>query len=173
MACIAAAVLGTRNEAEDLVQQAIAIAIEKNPKFDEPSKFEAWLAGIVRNCALNHRRKRKRRRTYPTAPERLRESKQTSDISHPLDSQTGQVLPLQTNFDDDVLRALQLLTDQARACLLLRVVEGMSYDEISNLLGIPTGTAMNLVFRAKNKLREQLSGSSKSASLKNEGGEAP
>ncbi len=79
-----------------------------------------------------------------------------TESSSPIDSKTGQLKPLQNSFDDRVRAALQCIAPNARSCLLLRTVEGLSYKEISNLMNIPQGTAMNLVHRSKTKLREIL-----------------
>ena len=75
----------------------------------------------------------------------------------PIDRATGELKPLQNSFDDRVQTALEGIAPKARSCLLLRTVEGLSYKEISKLMDIPEGTAMNLVHRSKKKLRELLS----------------
>ncbi len=59
-------------------------------------------------------------------------------------------------FDDRLLGALKTLGETPRACLLLRTVEEMSYREISEILGIPEGTAMSHVHRTRQALRERL-----------------
>lgn len=59
-------------------------------------------------------------------------------------------------FDDQVLSALQQLSAEARACLLLRTVEQLSYRDISKLMHIPEGTAMSHVHRSRLKLRQLL-----------------
>lgn len=157
---IAAGITGNRSDADDIVQQAIAIAIEKNMSFTSESHFMGWLAGVVRNCALNYKRKLTRRDTHPTDPVKMSSVASASESSSPVDLKTGQLKPLQNSFDDRVRAALETVAPNARGCLLLRTVEGLSYKEISNLMNIPEGTAMNLVHRSKNKLREILAHSS-------------
>lgn len=157
LALIAAGITGNRSDAEDVVQQAIAIAIEKNMSFSSESHFVGWLAGVVRNCALNHRRKSTRRNTHPTDPVTMTSVSAVDETASPIDSKTGQLKPMQNSFDDRVKSALLEVAPNARSCLLLRTVEGLSYKEISKLMSIPEGTAMNLVHRSKKKLREILS----------------
>ena len=82
----------------------------------------------------------------------------TQPTTSPIDSETGNLKPLQDSFDDRVKAALQEVAPNARSCLLLRTVEGLSYKEISKLMSIPEGTAMNLVHRSKKKLRDILAG---------------
>jgi RNA polymerase sigma-70 factor (ECF subfamily) len=153
---IAAGITGNRSDAEDIVQQAIAIAIEKNMSFSSESHFTGWLVGVVRNCALNYQRKFSRRNTHPTDPNTMTSVLSVAEPVSPIDSQTGELKPLQNSFDDRVKAALQEIAPNARSCLLLRTVEGLSYKEISKLMNIPEGTAMNLVHRSKKKLREVL-----------------
>ena len=153
---IAYGVTGSRADAEDIVQQAITIAIEKNQSFDTEYQFNGWLSGIVRNCALNHRRKAWRRKTQATDPTLLHSVEGTTSGESPID-EAGEIQPLQQSFDDRLQQALQKVSPKARSCLLLRTVEGMSYREISQLMDIPEGTAMNMVHRSKKQLRVILS----------------
>ena len=162
--CIAFGITGNREDAEDVVQQAIAIAIEKNQSFESEFKFLGWLSGIVRNCALNHRRKIIRRRTRATDPVHLTAVKDESSGGSPIDHRTGNVLAMQRAFDDKVHTALEEISPKARSCLLLRTIEGMSYREISTLMDVPEGTAMNMVHRSKKRLREILTPESDSNS---------
>ena len=164
LACIAAGIIGNRRDAEDIVQQAILIAIEKDNEFESESHFVGWLAGIVRNCALNYRRKSARRETQPTDPADMVVVESGGAVTSPVDRETGQLKSLQGSFDDQMKHALQQITPKARSCLLLRTVEGLDYKEISLLMDMPEGTAMNLVHRSKKKLREILQSSGKSGS---------
>ena len=158
LACLAAGIMGDRRDAEDIVQQAISIAIEKNNEFESEAHFLGWLAGIVRNCALNHRRKSARRKTQPTDPADM-EVGTVGTVPSPVNRETGNLKPLQGSFDDRMKSALQQITPKARSCLLLRTVEGLDYKEISILMDMPEGTAMNLVHRSKKKLRTILQSS--------------
>ena len=157
---VAAAVTGDRQSAEDLVQEAATIALGKWDQFQPGTSFGAWLAEIVRRCALNHRRKCQSRRTYAADPSVLsdlaRPAPGAADAS-PLAAATGQMRPDQSAFDDEVTRALAELGEEARACLLLRSIERLPYAEISQLLNIPEGTAMSHVHRSKAALRKRLS----------------
>lgn len=147
---------GKREGAEDLVQQAIAIAIGKEKKFDSDDDFVAWLGAIVKNCAQNQRRKSARRKTYATDPVNLEHVEGSADNYPVIDDKTGRLNPLQSSFDDRLQNALLTLSADARSCLLLRTIEQLSYREISLLMQIPEGTAMSLVHRSKSKLRKIL-----------------
>ena len=154
--CVAAAILGTREGAEDVVQEAAAIALGKRKELAEVRSFSAWMTQIVRYTALNWRRGQKRRKHAPleAALDSIRVERE-EHAAGVVDSRGGLVVD-QAGFDDRVLRALRSLSDTARACLLLRVVLDMPYKEIALTLGIPEGTAMTHVARARRALFERL-----------------
>lgn len=141
---IAAGVLGNRNDAEDVLQEAAMIGLRKCSEFDPATSFAAWMGGIVRNVARNHARKTVRRHTAPADPAAL-------------DREAAARVPDQAGgFDDRVLRALGMLEETARMCLLLRTVSDMQYKEIAAVLGIPEGTAMSHVHRSRHAMRAAL-----------------
>ncbi len=156
---VAAGVTGERHSAEDIVQEAAIIAFEKIDQFLPGSNFAAWMAEIVRRCALNYRRKNQQRRTYAADPAVLGQMNHAIAPSEPspIARDSGAMAPDQASFDDELAGALQLLSDEARSCLLLRIVEKLSYADISKLLKIPEGTAMSHVHRSKGSLRKHLS----------------
>jgi RNA polymerase sigma-70 factor (ECF subfamily) len=155
---VAASVTGERHAAEDIVQEAAVIAFEKIQQFSPGSNFAAWMAEIVRRCALNYRRKTQQRRTYAADPAVLGQMNRdtAADEPWPIVRESGQLVADQTSFDDDLTGALAALSEEARACLLLRIVEKLSYAEIAALLNIPEGTAMSHVHRSKAALRKRL-----------------
>jgi RNA polymerase sigma-70 factor (ECF subfamily) len=158
---VAAGVTGERQSAEDIVQEAAIIAYEKIHQFSPGSNFAAWLAEIVRRCALNHRRKTQQRRTYAADPAVLGQMNQHTAAATepwPIAPDTGKIVADQASFDDELSSALAQLSEEARSCLLLRIVDKLSYAEIAELLHIPEGTAMSHVHRSKAALRKRLSG---------------
>jgi RNA polymerase sigma-70 factor (ECF subfamily) len=156
---IAAAVLGRRTDAEDVLQEAAMIGLRKVGDFQEGTSFGAWMGGIVRNVARNHARKRNRRQTSTAEPRTLdiAQSAPAPMADEAGFDRRGRVEPDQAGFDDRVVRALNTLEETARVCLLLRTLRDMPYREISALLGIPEGTAMSHVHRSRRTLRDLLS----------------
>jgi RNA polymerase sigma-70 factor (ECF subfamily) len=112
------------------------------------------MSQIVRLTALNHRNKSGRRNVRVTDPARLDQSV-SSDVHNATFPFTddGHVTENQVDFDDEVRSALYEISDVARMCLLLRVVQQLSYDEIAEPLQLPAGTAMSHVHRAKQSIR--------------------
>jgi RNA polymerase sigma-70 factor (ECF subfamily) len=163
---LAAAILGDRVGAEDVLQEAALIALAKLDQFEPGTSFPAWMGRIVRFVALNQARKRVDH-LLPTEEiddgwDRWDRWEQTAAGSVPeSEPSVEDLLALdgdQAHFDDLVVAALRELAPVARACLILRSVRRLDYTELSELLGIPRGTAMSHVHRARNFLRERLRG---------------
>jgi RNA polymerase sigma-70 factor (ECF subfamily) len=163
--CIAAAVVGDAHQAEDVLQEAALVALDKLDEFDPATAFMAWMGRIVRYVALNHARRRARRRAVALAPEAPGAPViRGGNGAAPVDGR-GEILPDQRSFDDRLLGALRGLDQTARACLLLRVVVDLSYREISLALGIRPGTAMSHVCRARQALQDRLAANPSAAPL--------
>ena len=157
--CVTVAVLGGRDEVEDVLQEAALIAIGKLGDFDPQTNFAAWMAQIVRYTALNTARRRARRRAVVSIHDDLLEQPAGSEHrgnGSTSASRKGNLPAYEEAFDDRLLGALKSLGETPRACLLLRTVQDMSYREISQVLGIPEGTAMSHVHRTRQALRERL-----------------
>jgi RNA polymerase sigma-70 factor (ECF subfamily) len=157
---IAAAIVGDRSGAEDIVQEAALAALDKLHQFEPGTNFQAWLARFVRWHALNYVRKQAGRGTHPTDPHQLDVSRGEDRAGPPSleGDAAGQIGEYQPHYDDQVVHALQSISETGRACILLRTVHQLSYREISQLLAIPEGTAMSHVHRARHQLREHLQG---------------
>lgn len=134
------------------------IALGKLEDFEAGTSLRAWLAQIVRYVALNHRRRAQRRGEH-TGPPRLSAVEDPEPVGV---SPRGELIAGQRSFDDTVVAALDGLSDTARACLLLRTVMELDYGEIGEVLGIPEGTAMSHVHRARSRMRQTLGGTAAS-----------
>ena len=166
---IAAALLHDRSEACDIVQQSAVVAIERIEQF-KPShgntreiEFARWMAAIVRNVSANVRRKKKIRRTVSlnndleasrTRSEKGAEHANQAGVGFDPSSRT--FLGMSEAFDDQLLGALQNLSEISHICLLLNVVLHLTLEEIGQLLELPPGTVASHVSRAKKSLRDQL-----------------
>lgn len=165
---VAAGVLGRSAGAEDVLQDAALLALKKVDQFEPGTHFVAWMAQMVRFVALNQLRKQTRSHAtsldgadagamrelpHRTSPPEAPGGGGGADLRL---GPRGQVPPGQRSFDDELMRALGALSEVARACLLLRTIEGLDYQEIGRVLDIPEGTAMSHVHRSRMRLRELL-----------------
>jgi RNA polymerase sigma-70 factor, ECF subfamily len=138
----ARAVLGRAQagELEDVLQEAWAKAWRSWPSAD-PTRREAWLFRIVRNCCLDHHRRQR-----PNADRDL------SAIPGP--EFEG---PLIDRLEaGEAVELLDALRPPLREALYLRAVEERSYDEIASILDIPIGTVMSRLHAARKKLAKEL-----------------
>jgi RNA polymerase sigma-70 factor (ECF subfamily) len=158
---IAMGVLTDRHLAEDAVQEAVIVGLQKINSFEPGTNFTAWMGQIVRHIALNHRRKHLRNGavSLEKGPDPQSDHRRTvsADNHKPVIDHKGVMRNETQHFDDRVLSALKSIGEVARACLLLRTIEGLDYKEIARVLDIPPGTAMSHVYRSRQTLREMLS----------------
>ncbi len=158
---VAAAVLSDRAEAEDVVQDAALVAINRLDSFTPGTSFGAWMSQIVRNIARNAARKEHRRQTSGmdhAALDQLRPGAVgVGSARNPLNAK-GDLGSGAEQFDRGVVEALRSLDETARVCLLLRSVAELSYAEIARIADVPEGTAMSHVHRSRQSLRARLGG---------------
>lgn len=136
-----------RDEAEDLVQETYAKALRGFSSFQAGTNFRAWIFRILRNSFLNSRTGLK---TAVEFDEEEHGNVSADDRSSP------EQLLLHQAERDTVQQALAELAVPYREILLLCDVEEMSYRDISETLGIPAGTVMSRLSRARKALRNAL-----------------
>lgn len=135
-----------RSEAEDLVQETYAKALRGFSSFQQGTNFRAWMFRILRNAFLSSKSGLKT--TVPLEEDNAPES--AHDLSTP------ETLLMAQADRDAVQAALAELPTHSREILLLCEVEEMSYQEIAEALGLPIGTVMSRLFRARQALRSLL-----------------
>jgi RNA polymerase sigma-70 factor (ECF subfamily) len=140
----------TRNhaDADDLSQETFIRAYRAIGRFDEHYQFYTWVRRIAVNLCFNHLKRGKKFRFVPLPI--ADGDDESADIADP------QPQSADSGLRRDLEQALVKLPPDQRAVFVLRVNEEMSYDEISHALGIPVGTVMSRLNRAREKLRELL-----------------
>ena len=122
------------------------VAMSKLAEFDRSTSFAAWAGQIVRFIALNELRKKGK------APRSGDDTLGSFGGAARIDAPPEHEAELRAKLGE----ALGTLDETARACLLMRTVMGMSYQEISSALDVPEGTAMSHVHRSRQALRTTL-----------------
>ena len=139
----------TRNaaDAEDLVQDTLIRAHRAIDRFDGRYP-RAWLLTIMRNANINRNRRRR--------PELLRDPDATFERMAEAagDEQTDAFVDLE--FDIEITRALDSLSESFRAVVELVDIQRLSYAEAAEALGVPVGTVMSRLHRARKRMRDQL-----------------
>lgn len=144
---VAFAVVHNQDDALELAQETFVRAFENLSKFESRSSFSTWLYRIAANLAIDFRR-REGRHTI------LRGEDAENEIQR-LPSTRGDsfVEASRRELSKRISDALRELTPEHRAVILLREVEGLSYDEISEVLQVPRGTVMSRLHYARGHLR--------------------
>jgi RNA polymerase sigma-70 factor, ECF subfamily len=147
---IAFRLVGNRDDALDVVQESFIHVMRGVQTFRGQSSFRTWLYRIVTHASLDYRRWRSLR----TA-----ESLDTESSAEPA-ARPAQRTPLEEAAERDlrvvIEKALANVSEKNRAALVLFAIEGMSYKDIADVLGISVGTVMSRIFNARQRLRELL-----------------
>jgi RNA polymerase sigma factor (sigma-70 family) len=146
----ARALAGDRASADDLVQDTLERAWAKLHLYRRGTDLRAWLFTVMHNVHVN--KVRALRATDPLEDEMPELAQRAPQ---------GDALLVR-----DLDRAVARLPADQRAVLLLVTLEEMSYDEVARTLGIPIGTVMSRLSRARDKLRAMMLGDPASAKLK-------
>lgn len=142
-------VVGSTDEAEDVVQEAFIQAYVKLNTFQMNARFFTWLYRIAFNFALSRRRKNRGKLSL----DQNREATGNEPMDHRDGPDSGM---LRSENVAMVQSALQRLTEDHRAILILREMQGMSYEHIAEILDIEIGTVRSRLNRARAQLKTQL-----------------
>jgi RNA polymerase sigma-70 factor (ECF subfamily) len=144
-----------QEDARDLAQEAFVKAYRNLSRFRLESRFYTWLYRIAYNVTIDHIRRQKVRRAEAFEEGvAVRGTGGQLNPGHHTDS-PGKSLE-RKRLKARLLEALDELTDDHRQIIVLRELEGMSYREISDVMGIPEGTVMSRLYYARKKLQVSL-----------------
>ena len=156
---VALGVVKNRQDALDIVQEAFIKVHKHIHNFQGSSSFYTWLYRIVMNLSIDQVRRTKKRRDLDYDDSVGRDPQQGGDVGalQPgmLDANPGKTV-MRKELTTAIERALQTLPEYHRAVILLRELEGLSYDEIADVLDVPKGTVMSRLFHARKKLQSAL-----------------
>ncbi len=143
------------SEVEDVTQEAFIKAYRALPSFRGDSAFYTWLYRIGINTAKNYLVSLGRRAPTVTGvdseeAEGIEEGDQLRDLNTPENQMMSRQLA------ETVNQALQELPEELRTAITLREIEGMSYEEIAQIMNCPIGTVRSRIFRAREAIAERL-----------------
>lgn len=134
--------VGSAHDAEDIVQETMRSAWTSRERFEQGRGERAWLASILRRRVVD--RWRRSGRVPVAAGERV------------LDVSVEAEDPLAHDFTDEMQIALSQLSPELRESLLLVVVGELTHQQTADALGVPLGTVLSRVSRARRRLRQHL-----------------
>ncbi|MCH7813616.1 MAG: sigma-70 family RNA polymerase sigma factor [Planctomycetes bacterium] len=148
-------------DARDLTQEAFLKAQQSIGSFRGHSGFYTWVFRIAVNLAISHRRKAARRRTLsldapPAAGDSDRAASGLAARMQEKVPSSPDAEAMKSEIHGHVAAALEGLDEEFRTVVVLRDIEGLDYRQISEVLGIATGTVKSRLHRARVALREAL-----------------
>ena len=147
---IAQRMTGNAEDAADMAQETFIKAYNSLSSFRGDSKFSVWLYRIATNVCLDFLRSRSRKPTVSLSVEDDDGEETQMDIAD--DSQSPELLLERGLTRDAVRRGLKSLAPDYRQILLLREIQGLSYEEIAEALALEVGTVKSRIFRARKRL---------------------
>ena len=144
--------VGDRETAEDIVQETFLRAFRKREEYRAIANFSTWLFTIAGNLAKSELRRRKRWRLFSLH----RDEESDTGLDLPDESFRPDRMAESSMADGLIQQAISSLPENYRQVILLRDVEGLSYQEISDVVRCPVGTVKSRVNRARLKLQQKL-----------------
>ena len=139
-------------DARDVVQDAFISAYQSLASFKGDAEFYTWLYRIAFNSAVSHRR----RKRLLVSLEAGRDGDLAIDPLDPSDETRPGVALERADEERIVQDALNRLSPEHRAVLVLKDIEGLKYEEIADVTGVPIGTVRSRIHRARLELRDLL-----------------
>jgi len=140
--------------AQDITQEAFIKAYRALPRFRGDSAFYTWMYRIAVNTAKNHLAAQRRR---PMNIELDLQDPDQYDLHAQLkETDTPEAITLSNETREAVERAIAALPEDLRTAIILRELEGMSYEEIAQTMECPVGTVRSRIFRARDAISKKI-----------------
>ena len=156
---VALGVVKNPADANDVVQDAFVKVHKHIAKFEGSSSFYTWLYRIAMNLSIDHVRRNAKRR-HIDYDDQVKRDPSRIEGDGTLMPSTAEANParnaLRKELGEAIHDALQELPEHHRAVIVLREFEGLSYEEIADVLEVPKGTIMSRLFHARKKMQTSL-----------------
>jgi RNA polymerase sigma-70 factor (ECF subfamily) len=149
-----------RETAEDLAQDTFVKVLNHIDRYRPEFKLSSWLFKIANNVTIDHLRKRTLSTVSIEGSPHARTAAEIEATSFDVEARAETPLEEMESRElgTAIERAIARLRPEYRSCILLRHVEGRSYEEIAATLDLPLGTVKTYIHRARHELREALAG---------------
>jgi len=138
----------------DITQEAFIKAYRALPRFRGDSAFYTWMYRIAVNTAKNHLAAQRRR---PMSVDLDLQDPEQYDLHAKLkETDTPEAITLSDELQETVERAIAALPEDLRTAIILRELEGMSYEEIAQTMECPVGTVRSRIFRARDAINKKI-----------------
>lgn len=143
-------------EVEDVAQEAFIKAYRALPGFRGESAFYTWLYRIAINTAKNHLASQGRQIRVTSTDVEGDEGERFDESEAMQDVETPDSVLLSRQVGEAVNRAIDRLPEELRNAIVLREIEGLSYEEIAEAMNCPIGTVRSRIFRAREAIAAEL-----------------
>lgn len=150
---IAYRMLGNLEDANDVTQEALVKVYKSLPKFKGDSKFSTWLYSIVTNASIDYIRKN--RKSNVVYLDKKEENQMKREI--PDNENTPENLLEKNEIKRVIHDSINKLNKEHRTVIILRDIQGFTYEEIANMLNCSEGTVKSRISRARGNLKNILS----------------
>lgn len=152
---IALRVMGNQEDAKDMCQEAFIRIYKSIEGFKEQSSFSTWMYRIVTNVCLDEIRKKKKSETVSLDGTYETENGEIHfEIAS--DDDTPEEAYVRTEKKRIILKSINELSEEYKTAIVLRDIQGFSYEEIANILCCSIGTVKSRINRARNILKDKL-----------------
>ena len=142
-------------ESQDVAQEAFIKAYRALPGFRGESAFFTWLYRIAINTAKNHLQSRSRLPVSDGDVD-IEDAEQLDSAPRLKDQETPEHLLLTEELGAVITAAIEELPEELRTAILLREMDGLSYEEIADVMACPVGTVRSRIFRAREAIDKRL-----------------
>jgi RNA polymerase sigma-70 factor (ECF subfamily) len=143
-----------RDEVADVSQEAFIKAYRALPKFRGDSQFYTWLYRIAVNCAKNYLVSRNRR--PPSSDIDIDDAEQIGAVGHLAELDNPENSLARDQLAAALEAAIESLPEELRSAVTLREYDGLSYDEIAEVMNCPIGTVRSRIFRAREAIEAEI-----------------
>jgi len=154
---IAVGLVRDENDAREIVQEAFLRVFKSLKRFKGGSSFFTWLYRIVTNLAIDHMRKPARRETELFDNPQIADDADAFPFMSRVDGGNPSEAIRRREIAERIQQALDALPPYHRAVIIMREVEGMSYQQMAEAMEVSKGTIMSRLFHARQKLQRALS----------------
>jgi RNA polymerase sigma-70 factor (ECF subfamily) len=137
---------GSPHDGDDLMQATVERALTRSHLFDESTRLDSWMFRIAQNIHIDRIRSTRRKGTSVSI-----------ELAETMTGDDGRAVTEARSDLAAAQRVLQAIPDDQRATFLLVVVDGLSYREAAEAMGVQIGTVMSRIARARQRINEELS----------------
>lgn len=147
---------GNHHEAQDLLQEALYRAYKSFAKFEPGTAFDRWLYQIIHNLYIDHYRKKKHRPQITSIDEPMMHLENEKPLEIPDWTANPEQETVRFELGAQIQKGLEELPTEYRSAVILCDIQGLSYEEISQILRCSIGTVRSRIHRGRKMLRRIL-----------------